>query len=217
MNSQAGQDFWIYGEAFDEKKFGYFLDIGAHDGIYISNTYLLEVKYKWSGLCIEANPVSFKKLERNRRAVCLNACLDRSEGEVSFVLNGVMGGIEEELADNGGSDTGSNTIIKQRTISLNRVLKDQEAPSTIDYLSIDVEGAEERVLSGFDFQKYTFRCITIERPTELLRDLFENNGYILIKEIPGLDCFYIHRSFLPEYRKNLFNFHRKRRLAIRWK
>ena len=40
--SQAGQDFWIYGEAFNEKKFGYFLDIGAHDGFTGNNTYLLE-------------------------------------------------------------------------------------------------------------------------------------------------------------------------------
>lgn len=40
---------------------GFFLDIGAHDGIELSNTYVLEKKYNWSGICVEANPYSFKQ------------------------------------------------------------------------------------------------------------------------------------------------------------
>ncbi len=215
--SQAGQDYWVFGEAFNEKRGGYFLDIGAHDGIGYSNTFLLESRYKWSGICVEANPVTFGKLKINRNAVSLNVCLDQSEGEVNFVLGDVMGGIVGQDVDNKESDTKANKVIKLKTLSLNRLLEDQHAPNIIDYLSIDIEGAEERVLAGFDFHKYTFRCITIERPTKLLRDLFNNHGYILIKEIPKLDCFYIHQTFLQDYSINHCNFYNKKHLSIRWR
>ena len=215
--SQAGQDFWVYGEAFNEKRCGYYLDIGAHDGIHINNTFLLESKYNWSGICIEANPITFEKLKYNRNAICLNYCLDQSEGEVDFVLRGVFGGIVDRDVDNKKSDKKTDKVIKLKTISLIDVLENHHAPSIIDYLSIDVEGAEERILAGFDFRKFTFRCITIERPTKHLRHLFEDHGYILIKNIPWLDSFYIHKDFLIEYKKNKFQFYRKKYLAMRWK
>lgn len=215
--SQLGQDYWIYGEAFNEKRFGYFLDIGAHDGIYWNNTYILESKYNWVGICIEANPITFEELKNNRSAECLNVCLDRSEGEVNFILKGALGGIVDQDVDNKESDTGTDEVIRLKTMTLISVLENHHAPSIIDYLSIDVEGAEERIISGFDFHKYIFRCITIERPTKFLRELFKDHGYILIKEIPTLDCFYIHQNFLEEYMKNLYEFYKKKHLKIRWR
>jgi FkbM family methyltransferase len=215
--SQAGQDYWVYAEAFNEKKYGFFLDIGAHDGITLSNSYILESRYKWTGICIEANPVTFKDLRKNRRATCLNTCLDRTEGEVNFILANAFGGIVDEDVDNKVAKAAKREVIKLQTATLNSLLEAQHAPEIIDYLSIDVEGAEERILAEFDFGKYTFRCITIERPTALLRDLFKEHGYILIKEIEELDCFYIHQSFLKDYGKNLLNFYRKKCLTFRWR
>ena len=217
ISSQAGQDYWVYGEAFNEKRCGYFLDIGAHDGINISNTFILESRYSWSGICIEANPITFEKLKNNRCSICLNVCLDSSDGEVNFVARGAMGGIVGQDVDNKGSSKSNNQVLKLRTTSLNHVLEEHHAPNTIDYLSIDVEGAEERILAGFDFETYAFRCITIETPTVLLRELFKNHGYILIKEIPRLDCFYVHQEFLGEYQRNLFKFYKKNHLPIRWR
>ena len=212
--SQAGQDYWIYAEAFNEKEGGYFLDIGAHDGIYISNTYLLESRYNWQGICVEANPATFSELKKNRRAKCLNICLDRSEGEVDFVLRDVMGGIKG--LDNDESNIGASEVVKLKTMPLERVLSEHHAPNIIDYLSIDVEGAEERILADFDFNKYMFRCITIERPTELLKKLFDSHGYVLIKEVAELDCFYVHKDFMKEYMKNLYWYGNKKHLSIRW-
>ncbi len=81
-------------------------------------------------------------------------------------------------------------------------------------MSVDVEGAEERVLGGFPFDEYRFKCITIERPANALRNVLTENGYVLIKEIPGLDCFYVHGEFIDHYRENLFSFYTKKYLAI---
>ena len=215
--SQMGQDYWVYGEAFNEKHGGIFVDIGAHDGIELNNTYILESRYNWTGICIEANPISFAQLQRNRSATCLNACLDQSEGEVDFVLRDVMGGIVDLDVDNKRVGEGKgHKVLRLKTTSLTRVLEDQGAPDVMDYLSIDVEGAEERVFGGFDFRRYTFKSITIERPTDLLRTRFKDHGYMVLKEVPHFDCFYVHQDFMEEYVSNLFQFYSKNHLAFRW-
>ena len=215
--SQAGQDFWVFGEVFNERRGGYFLDVGAHDGLTISNTYLLERRYGWTGLCVEANPTTFQKLVRNRRCHCLNVCLDRDEGEVEFALRDVLGGIVDPALDNRASAGMGAPIIRVKTVPLQKLLKEHAAPQIIDYLSIDIEGAEERVLGAFDFTSYRFNCLTIERPSPALRGLLDRHGYTLIKEIHELDCFYVHRDFLGEYKRNLFAFGEKRHLAFRWR
>lgn len=217
LNSQAGQDFWVYGEAFNQARNGYFLDIGAHDGINISNTFALESKYSWSGLCVEANPETFKRLKRNRKATCVNTCLDQTEGEVDFILREGRGGIAGHNLDNSIDTKDSFLSIKMKTMTLTKLLEIHDAPQMIDYLSIDVEGAEERILIDFDFNAFTFKTITVERPSKQLRSCFRENGYILIKEIPNLDCFYIHKSFKKEYKKNLFSFYSDKNIKIAWR
>ena len=213
--SQAGQDLWVFGEAFNERERGFFLDIGAHDGITFSNTYVLERRYNWTGLCIEANPLTFGKLSQNRRATCINACLDNRVGEVDFALRGMNGGILGADLDNREYAKASH-VQRVKTVPLMNILMERSAPSIIDYMSIDVEGAEDRVLESFDFSRYQFNCLTIERPSERLRTTFAEHGYLLIKEIYGLDCFYVHRNYLNEYNKNLFNFYKKKQLLFRW-
>jgi hypothetical protein len=64
FRSQAGQDLWVFGEVFNEQRSGFFLDIGAHDGVVLSNTYVLENRYDWRGICIEANPDTFEELKK---------------------------------------------------------------------------------------------------------------------------------------------------------
>ena len=203
--SQAGQDAWIFGEVFNGKKHGFFLDIGANDGLIHSNSYKLEQRFKWAGICVEANPDIFKKLKSNRRAMCINACLADKTGEVYFRMDGEFG---EVVSKNNRIESD----IKLDSVPLEKVLKDNNAPYSIDYLSIDIEGSEEIVLRGFPFHIYTFKSITIERPSDMIRDLLKENGYLLIKEIPDLDCFYIHKSFLNEYTKNMFKFWEKETL-----
>ncbi len=68
-----------------------------------------------------------------------------------------------------------------RTISLVDMLKKHNAPSVIDYLSIDTEGSEFEILSAFDFSKYQFNAITCEHNYAPIRDdihsLLSQHGY----------------------------------------
>jgi FkbM family methyltransferase len=205
--SQTGQDLWVYGEAFNEMRNGFFLDVGAHDGLSISNTVILERRFVWNGICIEANPKTYSALVKNRKCRCVNVCLDAMEGEVDFKLNDVFGGIIRNQNEQHVSNQSESSVIRLSTRPLTAVLQECGAPREIDYLSIDIEGAEEQVFAGLDLERYMFKTITIERPTEATQKLLISAGYECVKMLPGLDYYYIHNSFKKEYIRNTYLFH----------
>jgi len=207
--SQVGQDFWIFGEAFDGQRGGYFVDVGAADGVALSNTFLLEKRYGWRGICVEANPRTFERLRRARDVACVNVCVDAGEGTVDFALRQQLSGIvSAQGEDPRASD---HEVVRLPTRTLESILRENAAPAVIDYLSLDVEGAEERILGGFAFDEYCFRCLTIERPSEALRAVLADRGYRAVREVAGLDAFFVHDSFASAYQQNAFAFWRRAR------
>ena len=68
------------------------------------------------------------------------------------------------------------------TTSLVSIMDHFHAPSVIDYLSLDVEGAEESVLRGFDFLRFSVRVMTIERPSAALANLLVRWNYHYVCE-----------------------------------
>lgn len=211
--SQLGQDYWVINEVFLGKKNGYFVEVGAADGLHINNTYLLEKKYSWSGICIEANPYHFKKLQANRNCTLLNICVDEFFGEVEFYLDNLISRIITKQDSNLRK---LENIVTLKTVPLKEVLDECNAPKIIDYLSMDVEGAETRILRNFPFQEYCFLSITIERPSEELQSILTKEGYIVIKAIPGMDYYYIHESYQEKYYDNLRKFYRSQYMPSLW-
>ena len=84
-------------------------------------------------------------------------------------------------------------IKNYRSTTLLSILKKFNAPKTIDYLSLDVEGSEEEILKKFPFKKYKFLTLTIERPSKSLNKLLFKNKYLFVKNYK-VDTFYIHKS-----------------------
>jgi len=197
--SQVGQDQWVIEEVFNFKRNGYFVDIGAAEGVYISNTYVLEKHLQWQGICIEANPVWFKDLVVNRSSINVNVCLDYTNHEVDFRYDrGLLSGIVDDDADNKRSNQIADSgILRLQTRTLEQVLDECNAPRVIDFLSIDVEGAEHRIFRDFPFHKYTFLAMVIERPAPELNRQLQENGYVFVKNGP-LDSFYVHSS-IPNF------------------
>lgn len=78
--SQLYQDLVIL-NYLNYKKKGFFVEIGAHNGIYASNTYLLEKKYLWDGILVEPAKVFHKDLYKNRNSkICRYAITEKSLG-----------------------------------------------------------------------------------------------------------------------------------------
>lgn len=183
---------------------GFYLDIGANDGVFKNKTMPLK-KQGWSGICIEANPRVFPKLEKNRsceRTMCLNECLvsNKNSGKkVKFFISDSSslssGIIPDKDFDNSASFRWSSVgkvnnyckIIREEyeavdivAKSLCNVLDDAKCPKIIEYVKFDIEGAEEEVLSDFCFEKYLFLFLVVELATENLYKNLCDNGFIYI-------------------------------------
>jgi FkbM family methyltransferase len=167
--SQFNQDKFLYENFFKNKENGFFLDIGAHDGITGNNTFLFE-KLGWSGVCIEPIPSVFEKLKNNRNCILVESALSGVSGEEDFLvlegytemLSGIVKNydprhltrIENELRSMGGK----KEIIRCKTITMDEL----NLPSVIDYVSLDVEGSELNILKTIDFNKYQINFMSIE-------------------------------------------------------
>jgi FkbM family methyltransferase len=196
--SQAGQDLWIMRDVFGWMENGYFLDIGAAEGVKLSNTYALEKYLGWSGICVEGYSKSYVGLVKNRRCKTVRCFLAKKSGKVRFEERGTfLGGLIEE---NEKAPLSGKQFFEVNAITLEELIHHESVPETIDYLSLDVEGAEDDIMSTFPFQSHRFLAATIERPGALLRSSLVDNGYILVAELPNLDAFYIHRQLADSYR-----------------
>ena len=73
--SEAGQDKLIKDNFFKNQHNGFFIEIGAFDGIEGSNCYYFEKYERWEGVAIEASPKQFQKLQKNRKCEKINAVI----------------------------------------------------------------------------------------------------------------------------------------------
>lgn len=195
------QDKWIIEDVYDHKRKGFFLELGAYDGFGISNTYILEKKYGWSGICIEPDPINFAKLVKQRNCICVQACVDGAQRDVRYLYDGAQGGIIDGDTDitpetsrlriERARKEGSLANIQTKT--LHQILKEHDAPRIIDFFSFDVEGAETRILRDFPFDKYIFQSLIIERTSEELNEILFRNGYRFVQLRVG-DSFYVHET-----------------------
>ncbi len=79
------QDKYLNENVFKNKKNGVFIDIGAYNGVDLSNTFFFEKELNWSGICFEPIKDAFELLCKNRKCKCINACVSDKDGEVSFL------------------------------------------------------------------------------------------------------------------------------------
>jgi FkbM family methyltransferase len=200
MKAQLGQDLFALFET-SWKRDGYFVEFGATDGIQLSNTYLLEKDFGWKGILAEPATVWHQQLLRNRSASIDLDCVWKETGsELQFTVTP-----EAEystLVGFAGSDSHSRrdgSMQTVRTVSLNDLLKRYNAPSNIDYLSVDTEGSEYDILSHFDFDRYTVSVITCEHNfsvnRERVHDLLAGHGFV--RSFEGLsrwDDWYVNKS-----------------------
>lgn len=203
--SQSGQDKFLNQCIFKNKPNGFFIDIGANDGISYSNTYFFERELKWKGICVEPIPTVFEKLEQYRSSININGCIADFDGEGIFyevtgyaeMLSGLkskydsrhLKRIEDELKNYGG--TLSETTVN--CFDLNKILEKYNVEN-IDYCSIDIEGGELDVLKTIDFDKFNFNTISIENNynDKRINQCMTSNGFKKIANLGG-DEIYLKR------------------------
>jgi FkbM family methyltransferase len=191
MYSQLGQDLWVVSRIAEP---GYFVDIGATDGIYNSNSYLLEGR-GWSGICVEPDEKIFNSLKANRSCHVENiAIYKESNLELNLILAGEFSTLEEYIgADHHRSLRENRPLQTVKTLTLDDLLAKYEAPKRIDYLSLDTEGSELDILESFSWA-YEVSLISVEHNNSKNKDslaaLLESKGYKLAPEKSEWDFWY---------------------------
>lgn len=178
MFSQIGQDAWVLSRIAGP---GYFVDIGATNGIEKSNTYALELA-GWKGLCVEPNPEFYIDLTINRKCSLSSMAVYKESGiELDLIMAGEFSSLLPYVnEDHHYRERAGKSIHKVQTITLDQLLAINDVPNRIDYLSLDTEGAELEILESFSWS-YDIQLITIEhnnsKNKEPLAALLESKGY----------------------------------------
>ena len=199
FHSQDSQDFYLETNIFKGYKNGFFVDVGAHDGITINNTLYFEKNNNWNGINIEPIKKVYDKLVINRpNNINLNCAVCNSDGETDFLCNTgyteMISGIKDTFDNrhlnrlkNENSQMGSVTeVIKVNTKNLETIF-DENNISHINYLSIDVEGAEFEVIKSINFDKVFIDVIGFENN-------YDDNSIPILEYLQNKNFEFCHKS-----------------------
>jgi FkbM family methyltransferase len=206
-NSQLNQDLFVL-ILKNFKTDGIFVEFGVCDGIFLSNSFVLEKKYNWSGIICE--PLKSFQIELSQNRNCTidhRAVYSSSNSTVEFreiLGNKELSGICSSFLEDNHEITRNENYISYNveTIGLTDLLEYHNTPNLIDFISIDTEGSEFDILSNFNFDKYDVDIFTIEhnyidsKRTEI-KNLMEKNNYTrILTDISQWDDWYVSNKFL---------------------
>lgn len=173
---------------------GFFVDLAANEPVRLSNTRTLERDFQWRGICIEAQQKLWQKLARERLCKVVGTAIAVHDEVVTF-------GHHPQSDKSGivGMETPHGRSVRTETVpavSLAKVLRSLGAPRTVDYLSLDIEGAELLAMRSFPYSAYNVSMLTVERPSPALRALLNTHGYSYVCDNGWFsDELWMHQSF----------------------
>jgi len=202
-HSQLFQDLFVL-FVLNAKQNGFFVEFGATDGKLLSNTFLLEQKFRWNGILAEPAKCWHAALQKNRKAAIDTRCV---WSETGSRLEFKEAGAAEVLTLSTLVDKDFNKEFRAKgttyavdTVSLNDLLKAHNCPREIDYMSVDTEGSELAVLSAFDFAAYDIKILTVEHnfvepDRQKIHDMLAARSFVRVfTPISMFDDWYIQRS-----------------------
>lgn len=139
-----------------------FVDIGANDGFTFSNTRRF-ARQKAAGLCFEPDPGSFWKCRFFNilfpRVQCIRGGVSDYDGTGIVQADGYQG-LLTSITRSTASGNGVKPEVKMATLT--GWIAKLRWRQNVDLVSIDVEGGEESVLRGIDFNTFSTRAWVIE-------------------------------------------------------
>ena len=168
---------------------GFFVELGANDGIKQSNTFYFEKNFNWNGILIEPIKVKYEKCLKFRSSKNYfynNACVgfNFKNKKIKMIYSDLMSSIDDK-----------NIINKVNTKTLNEIFQEVGTPKLIDFLSLDVEGSELEVLNGIDFKIYNFKFILVEsRDDDEIIKYLSNKNYNFLEKISKRDLIFKYRE-----------------------
>lgn len=198
-HSQFGQDRWLHVHVFGDRP-GRFLDIGGYDGVTGSNTVFFERHLGWTGLLLEPVPEHHAEADAARTCECLRVAAGRADGMAPMVA--VTCGLTQTSAlvecDDPAVVAARHAVPHHAErlidVPVRRIdgLLAEAGIDHVDYVSIDVEGAEHAVLDGFPFDRVSVTAWTIENRADdgRLRSRLADHGFTFRHRL-GIDDVFV--------------------------
>lgn len=189
--SQWGEDAFLYsyfcGKAWDPRlrgpgrlrKVGCYVDIGAYSPTECSNTHLFHER-GWRGINVDATPESVRAFDLVRPGdINLHCAIGCAEGPVSLYVwdrPSVFNTLSSEVAQQRERALGRPTeVVSVPCLRLETVLdRHLRRGIGIDFLNVDVEGADLDVLRSNDWDRYRPELVVVEDHVESLDDLSDS-------------------------------------------
>jgi FkbM family methyltransferase len=218
--SQSGEDSRAETGYFKGLCGGTYMELGALDGIRYSNTYMFKHDLNWKGVLIEADPESFAELQQNRAdgeiavehmAVCSSQMMVHWVSGGDAAVRGIWEFMSPEFRTQwhpGLVDITPSELSNQPGVTdvpcntLMSVLENNNV-SHIDLLSLDVEGAEVKVLQSVDFSRVSFGLLIIETNDQAaeMKAVLEPHGYKHVETFDRSEYF-VNANFSDWYGHN---------------
>jgi len=206
FHSQQGEDTIILKNFINKPcRDGFFVELGAMDGLTFSNTLFFEKKMGFKGLLIEPTE-TFHQLKTNRPS-CINVhtAVGYNDGEkVEFIGEGAVAGMTSTMNEKFRKDWHQNSKTYEVTTKRMETILKENNVKYIDLFSIDVEGGELVILETMDWDIPVY-CIVIEldgnnkEKDEKCRELLIEKGFTLISRVQ-INEFWINKNY---FRKDL--------------
>ena len=190
---------FLFSKFLGERDHGFYVEVGAYDGILVSNTWGLSQR-GWGGLLIEPVPHLADLCRQNyahrERVRVIQTAVGASDSQITLHLGDVFTTANANLhAEYGDIAWASGSITAQRIEvdcrTLDRILSEQGVTENFDLLVVDVEGFESEVFAGFDFTRWRPKMLIVEladthpdlqstaRQDALLGRVLTSHGYVI--------------------------------------
>jgi FkbM family methyltransferase len=206
--SELGQDKWASESVFPGVKDGFFVDVGSADGTIWSNTKALEEK-GWHGICIDPFP---KNMQDRTCQIFKEVVFSQPGKQVKLWApqHSFWSGLPDTL------DPASKAVMEQEpeprfveftTVTLGDILERAKAPRFINFMSMDIEGAEFEALKGFPFDKYKLGALAVEHgfrepKRSDIKALMESHGYKRLYSLVQDDFYVSPENFRTVWQSN---------------
>jgi len=211
--SQLSQDLLVLA-VLEFLESGFYVEIGACDGLSFSNTYILEKLNRWDGLVVEPAKIWHSKLREFRNCkIDERAVVGRGSGFTQFSeTSDPMYSTFSSLSFN---DLHASLRVAAKSypvqvVGIMELFEFNSVPKKINYLSIDTEGSEYDILSALDFNSYQIDFISVEHnfTENALRidDLLSRHGFIrILKQLSIFDGWYVNSRIDNEFTQFLIS------------
>src|SRR5262245_16055929 len=189
-NSEHEEE-WIIRDFFRDKRNGVFVDVGANDYKFLSNTFYLETVLGWSGLAIEPQ-LSFEENYRKYRPKSkflpfFISDVSNEEATMYYTKDNLL----VTSSDKSFVERyGKATELRTPTITMDDLLT-REQIARFDFLNMDIELAEPKALKGFDVERFRPALVCIEAHPEVrqqILDYFAARHYVVVGKYLRVDA-----------------------------